>query len=70
MAYIKNEWAVYDPELTDEEQEAAFITKTKLDNIENGIEEAHKIAESITSGVDGKDGVDGQCNHLFLCLLY
>lgn len=74
MAYIKNEWAIYNPELPDEEQEAAFITKAKLDNIENGIEEAHNLIESLDvvkgekgdqgeqgpQGEPGKDGVDGK----------
>ena len=65
MAYVKNNWAVYDPELTDDQQPDAFLTKAKLDNIEAGIEEAHKIAESLegTAGPEGpagKDGVDGK----------
>ena len=62
MAYIKNNWAVWNPELTDEEQPEAFLTKDKLENIENGIEEAHKLIEAVvvTNGTDGKDGVDGK----------
>lgn len=52
MSYIKNEWAIYNPDLPDEEQEAAFITKAKLDNIETGIEEAHKLAEASSGDVE------------------
>lgn len=46
MAYKKNEWAIYNPDLPDEEQDAAFITKAKLDNIEDGIATAHELIES------------------------
>ena len=71
MAYVKNNWAVYDPEIPEEQQPDAFLTKTKLDNIEAGIEEAHKLVESLEGttgpvgpagepGPAGKDGVDGK----------
>ena len=60
MAYVKNNWAVYDPEVADDLQPDAFLTKTKLDNIEAGIEAAHTLAEAGGAGVDGKDGVDGK----------
>ena len=48
MAYIKNKWAIYNPDVPDEEQDDAFITKAKLDHIESGIEAAHTLAESST----------------------
>ena len=64
MAYVKNEWAIYNPDLPDEEQDAAFITKAKLENIENGIEAAHNLVESGAlkgeKGEPGKDGADGK----------
>lgn len=41
MAYTKNKWAVYNPNLEDDDQPDAFITKSKLDHMEEGIEEAH-----------------------------
>lgn len=70
MAYTKNNWAIYNPELPDEQQDDAFITLAKLQNIEAGIEAAHKLAEEVTAipgeqgpqgepGVDGKDGQNG-----------
>ena len=44
--YTKNQWALFNPELPEEEQPEAFITLEKLNNIETGIEEAHKLAQS------------------------
>lgn len=38
--YQKNTWEVYDKNIPDKDQPDAFITKTKLDNIENGIHNA------------------------------
>ena len=67
----KNIWAVYNPELPDEDQPDAFITLTKLEKIEAGIEEAHNLigtgevgpqgpqGEKGEPGVDGLDGKDG-----------
>lgn len=62
MAYTKNNWAIYNPELPDEQQEDAFITLAKLQNIEAGIESAHQLIEgvSVVNGEPGKDGVDGK----------
>lgn len=62
MSYTKNNWSIYNPELPDEQQEDAFITKAKLENIENGIEAAHNLIENAEGivGKDGKDGVDGK----------
>ena len=57
--YTKNNWALYDPNLPDEQQEDAFITLTKLENIESGIEEAHKLAESASAGEKGEQGEPG-----------
>lgn len=55
MAYTKNLWAIYDPNVPDEEQPGAFITKAKLDNIESGIEAAHNLV-----GVPGPQGEPGE----------
>ena len=33
MAYTKNEWAIFNPDIPDDDQPDAFITKSKLDNI-------------------------------------
>lgn len=60
MAYTKNNWAIYNPELPDDQQDDAFITLAKLQNIESGIEEAHKLAEESVAGTPGKDGADGK----------
>ena len=67
MAYTKNNWAIYNPNLPDEEQDDAFITLAKLENIENGIEEAHNLVatpgpqgEPGPQGDPGKDGKDGE----------
>ena len=60
MSYTKNNWAIYNPDLPDEEQDDAFITLAKLENIENGIEEAHNLAAIPgPQGEPGKDGQDG-----------
>lgn len=61
MAYTKNTWAVYNPNLPDDQQDDAFITLAKLENIESGIEEAHKLAEE-TTGVSLEIGevVEGE----------
>lgn len=40
MGYQKNTWVVYDETIADKMQPDAFITKQKLDHIENGIESA------------------------------
>lgn len=50
MAYIKNNWAIFDPDLPEEGQEDSYITKEKLDHIEEGIEKAHELAEGATGG--------------------
>ena len=62
MSYTKNIWSIYNPNLPDDQQEGAFITKAKLENIENGIESAHNLIENaeVVAGKDGKDGVDGK----------
>ena len=43
MAYEKNKWAIYDEHLPEDVQEDAFISKEKLDHIEDGIAEAHGL---------------------------
>ena len=40
MGYQKNKWTVYDNTIPDKMQPDSFITKRKLDRIENGIESA------------------------------
>ena len=60
MAYEKNKWELFNPDLTDDEQPDAFITKAKLDNIETGIEEAHKLIEAVGPGVQGPKGDKGE----------
>lgn len=61
MAYTKNNWAIYDPNLPDDQQEDAFITLAKLENIEAGIEAAHNLTSAPgPQGEPGKDGVDGK----------
>ena len=44
--YQKNNWAKYDPSKTPEQQPDAFITLTKLNNIEKGIEDASKECDN------------------------
>ena len=39
--YEKNLWELYDPDVPVEEQPNSFITKTKLDKMEDGIEAAN-----------------------------
>lgn len=46
MSYKKNLWSIFDPNLPEDQQEDAYITKEKLDHIEDGIETAHKLAEA------------------------
>ena len=58
MSYLKNNWAVYNPDLPEEEQPDCFITKAKLDHMEEGIEAAHKLAEEGT-GIVGPQGEQG-----------
>ena len=58
MAYIKNNWAVYNPNLSDDEQPDAFITLSKLENIEAGIEEAHEL--TAVPGPQGEPGEKGE----------
>ena len=58
MAYEKNIWEIFNPEIPEDEQPDAFITKKKLDNIEAGIEAAHKLAENAT-GTPGPQGPQG-----------
>lgn len=43
--YTKNNWAIFNPDIPEEEQPDSFITKAKLDHIEAGIEEAHKLID-------------------------
>lgn len=69
MAYTKGQWGRYtpNPELTDAENIAeakkvnAVITLEKINNIENGIANAHKDISDIelTPGPQGKQGVKG-----------
>lgn len=67
MSYVKNNWAIWDPELPEEQQPDIFITKEKLDHIEDGIEAAHKLVEEVEllagpqgdKGEPGKDGEQG-----------
>lgn len=40
MGYEKNTWTIYDSTVPDKLQPDSFITKDKLDNIENGIDNA------------------------------
>ena len=76
MAYTKNNWAIYNPNIPDEEQPDAFLTKSKLQNIEDGIEAAHllikenatntttelKIGEVSEGEVASAEIVDGKLN--------
>lgn len=59
MSYTKNKWEIFNPEVPVEEQPDCFITKAKLENIENGIEEAHRLAEENAAGVAGPEGPQG-----------
>ena len=66
--YEKNKWESYNPDIADEKQPDAFITKEKLDHIEDGISEAYKYGASIEIGevTDGSAAsaeiVDGKLN--------
>lgn len=60
MAYIKNIWKVYNPDLPDEEQEDAFITQTKLEHMEEGIEAAHNLNPEGATGPQGDKGEKGE----------
>ncbi len=52
MAYDKNRWELYDPNKPNEDQPHSFITKRKLDKMEEGIAEANVELEigTITTG--------------------
>ena len=60
MGYTRNNWETYDPNVPDIQQPDAFITKSKLDHIEKGIEQAVtdlvmgecKIGASASAGLD------------------
>lgn len=65
MSYTKNKWAIFNPDLPVEEQPDCCITLSKLENIEAGIEEAHKLAEDIqlpemVQGPQGDKGEQGE----------
>lgn len=51
MGYTKNIWAIYNPELSDEDQPDAFITKEKLDHVEEGLEQVYNLVESIPTNL-------------------
>ena len=52
MAYEKNTWIVYDPDIPIKDQPHSFITKEKLDKIEQGIHDAHKIINELTPKIE------------------
>lgn len=56
MGYKKNTWAVYDETVPDLQQPNSFITKAKLDHIENGIENAVTDLQmgEVSSGYEAK----------------
>lgn len=71
MSYTKNKWAIFDENIAEELQPDAAITKEKLEHMEDGIAEAHRLAElqqelSIGEVVEGEsaaaDIVDGKLN--------
>lgn len=45
MSYTKNKWAIYDENIPEDLQPDAAITKAKLEHMEDGIAEAHRLAE-------------------------
>ena len=47
MSYEKNQWIVYNPEIPDALQPHSFITKEKLDKMEQGIYDSHKMIDEI-----------------------
>lgn len=54
--YEKNRWELHDPNIPDEQQPFSFITKRKLDKMEEGIEEANiplQVGEVSTGGQEG-----------------
>lgn len=56
MGYKKNTWTVYDQTVPDIKQPNSFITKAKLDHIENGIEDAVTDIQlgTVTKGLEYK----------------
>lgn len=61
MSYNKNKWVIFNPDIPEEEQPDAFITKKKLDNMEDGIEAAHKLAEQFQfGGIEIGEVVEGE----------
>lgn len=59
MAYTKNIWDIFNPDIPEEQQPDAFLTKKKLDNIETGIETAHQLIEQVKTGEQGPQGEPG-----------
>ena len=58
--YNKNRWELYNPQLPNEEQPHSFITKRKLEIMEQGIEEANIDLEvgEVSVSEDGSYGVE------------
>lgn len=71
MSYTKNKWAIFDENIPEDLQPDAAITKDKLEHMEDGIAEAHRLAElqqelEIGEVLEGEsaaaDIVDGKLN--------
>lgn len=60
MAYEKNTWIVYDPNIPNEDQPYSFITKEKLDKIEQGIYDAHNLIDGSTPKIEIGEVIEGE----------
>lgn len=60
MSYLKNIWKIFNPDIPEDKQPDAFITKEKLDHMEEGIEVAHQLAENAKSEVEIGEVVSGE----------
>ena len=60
MSYEKNQWIIYDPGIPDMLQPDSFITKEKLDRMEQGIYDSHKLIDEITPKIEIGEVTEGE----------
>ena len=59
MSYEKNTWKIYNKNVPDVKQPDAFITKDKLDNIEQGIYDSHQLIIDYAKEIEIGDVQEG-----------
>ena len=60
MSYEKNQWELYNPKIPDEQQPHSFITKEKLDRMEQGIHDSHKLINELTPEIEIGEVTSGE----------